>query len=169
MIHRPKLLILDEPFSGFDPVNANLLKREILELRNEGATIIFSTHNMASVEELCDRVSLIHHSEVVLQGDVDDIREQHKKHLFNVATREGALQPNLNMYEIIDNKPCRNGTVSTLRKIRPEITNGKLIQELSRQYELTAFEEILPTMNEIFIETVGESAIVEDKKQTLKS
>ena len=164
VIHRPKLLILDEPFSGFDPVNANLLKREILELRNEGATIIFSTHNLASVEELCDRVSLIHHSKVVLQGDVDDIREQHKKHLFKVATREGALQPNLNMYEIIDSKPCRKGTVSTLRKIRPEITNGELIQELSRQYELTAFEEILPTMNEIFIETVGESAIVEDKK-----
>ena len=82
VMHNPKLLIFDEPFSGFDPVNANLLKQEILEMRDKGATIIFSTHNMGSVEELCDEISLINRSHVVLQGEINNIREQHKKHLF---------------------------------------------------------------------------------------
>lgn len=78
VMHNPKLLIFDEPFSGFDPVNANLLKQEILEMRDKGATIIFSTHNMGSVEELCDEISLINRSHVVLQGEINSIREQHK-------------------------------------------------------------------------------------------
>ena len=90
VIHRPRLLIFDEPFSGFDPVNANLLKNEILELRKEGATIIFSTHNMSSVEEICDEITLINRSHAVLQGKIGEIRESHKKHLFKVSYTQGA-------------------------------------------------------------------------------
>ena len=82
VIHRPQLLIFDEPFSGFDPVNAEQLKREIMQLRNEGSTILFSTHNMASVEEICEKITLINHAHVVLEGNVADIKQQHKKNLF---------------------------------------------------------------------------------------
>lgn len=93
VMHNPKLLIFDEPFSGFDPVNANLLKQEILEMRDKGATIIFSTHNMGSVEELCDEISLINRSHVVLQGEINNIREQHKNISSNRSTtRESAKQ-----------------------------------------------------------------------------
>ena len=97
-MHNPKLLIFDEPFSGFDPVNANLLKQEILEMRDKGATIIFSTHNMGSVEELCDEISLINRSHVVLQGEINNIREQHKKHLFKIEVQQGNLQSNYMKY-----------------------------------------------------------------------
>ena len=84
VIHRPELLIFDEPFSGFDPVNANQLKREILRLKDEGATILFSTHNMASVEEVCERITLINHSRVVLEGDVAEVRRSFSKHLYDI-------------------------------------------------------------------------------------
>ena len=102
VIHRPQLLIFDEPFSGFDPVNAEQLKREIMQLRNEGATILFSTHNMASVEEICEQITLINHSRVVLEGNVADIKQQHKKNLFvvNVAG-DKEVQPHDGLFEVV--------------------------------------------------------------------
>ena len=93
VLHEPRLLIFDEPFSGFDPVNAEQLKQEILHLQQEGATILFSTHNMESVEEVCQRITLINHSRVVLEGDVDDIRQQHKQNIIAVRPGDGQLQP----------------------------------------------------------------------------
>ncbi|WP_273390539.1 ABC transporter ATP-binding protein [Barnesiella viscericola] len=160
VMHNPQLLIFDEPFSGFDPVNANLLKREILEMRDKGATIIFSTHNMGSVEELCDEITLINRSHAVLQGKVDDIRQQHKKHLFQVEVQQGELQSN-DLYEITDSRAISQGHAYTLRKRDPHMSNNELIGLLTQQCQIAGFEEILPTMNEIFIETVGESALEE--------
>ena len=160
VMHNPKLLIFDEPFSGFDPVNANLLKQEILEMRNNGATIIFSTHNMGSVEELCDEITLINRSHAVLQGEVTEIREQHKKHLFKIEVQQGELQSN-DLYEITQVHPIHRGYSYTLRKRDPHMSNNELIALLTQQCQLSGFEEILPTMNEIFIETVGESALEE--------
>ena len=160
VMHNPQLLIFDEPFSGFDPVNANLLKREILEMRDKGATIIFSTHNMGSVEELCDEITLINRSHAVLQGKVDDIRQQHKKHLFQVEVQQGELQSN-DLYEITDSRAISRGHAYTLRKRVPHMSNNELIGLLTQQCQIAGFEEILPTMNEIFIETVGESALEE--------
>lgn len=160
VMHNPKLLIFDEPFSGFDPVNANLLKQEILEMRNNGATIIFSTHNMGSVEELCDEITLINRSHAVLQGEVTEIREQHKKHLFKIEVQQGVLQSN-DLYEITQVQPIHRGYSYTLRKRDPHMSNNELIALLTQQCQLSGFEEILPTMNEIFIETVGESALEE--------
>lgn len=160
VMHNPQLLIFDEPFSGFDPVNANLLKREILEMRDKGATIIFSTHNMASVEELCDEITLINRSHVVLQGEVTEIRQQHKKHLFQVEVQEGELQSS-DLYEIIGEQSLARGHAYTLRKRDTTMSNNELIGLITQHCQIAGFEEILPTMNEIFIETVGESALEE--------
>ena len=167
VMHNPKLLIFDEPFSGFDPVNANLLKQEFLEMRDKGATIIFSTHNMGSVEELCDEISLINRSHVVLQGEINSIREQHKKHLFKIEVQQGSLASN-ELYEILETKERHSGHTYTLRKRDGQMSNNELINLLTQQCQLTGFEEILPTMNEIFIETVGESAL-EEKNNTSQS
>ncbi|HIX45730.1 MAG TPA: ATP-binding cassette domain-containing protein [Candidatus Barnesiella excrementipullorum] len=154
VIHRPRLLIFDEPFSGFDPVNANLLKNEILELRKEGATIIFSTHNMSSVEEICDEITLINRSHAVLQGKIGEIRESHKKHLFKVSYTQGAPLADTPLYDIVE---ITGETTAVVRKRDKATTNNELIHALMQHCELTMFEEILPTMNEIFIETVGET------------
>ena len=135
-------------------------KREILEMRDKGATIIFSTHNMGSVEELCDEITLINRSHAVLQGKVDDIRQQHKKHLFQVEVQQGELQSN-DLYEITDSRAISRGHAYTLRKRDPHMSNNELIGLLTQQCQIAGFEEILPTMNEIFIETVGESALEE--------
>ncbi len=164
VMHSPKLLIFDEPFSGFDPVNANLLKQEILELRDKGSTIIFSTHNMGSVEELCDEISLINRSRVVLQGHIDTIRESHKKHLFKIEMQQGALQSN-DLYEVLETTERHGRTGCILRMRDTRMSNNELITLLTGQCELSGFEEILPTMNEIFIDTVGESALIESENQ----
>ena len=136
VIHRPRLLILDEPFSGFDPINAEMVRQEILRLNQEGTTVILSTHNMESVEMLCQEISLINNGRIVLQGNVQQIRRQHRSNHFRVV------------YEI-------NGQ-SLEQKVekKPEETNNDLLKRLAKKGEITAFEEILPTMNEIFIKTV---------------
>ena len=160
VIHRPQLLIFDEPFSGFDPVNANLLKNEILELRRQGATIIFSTHNMASVEEICDEITLINRSRAVLQGEINEIRQAHKKHLFKVAytsnasTTECTLHSN-DIYHVMEQRQAGCYNTAIVRKSNATTSNNELIQALMRECQLATFEEILPSMNEIFIDTVG--------------
>ena len=136
VIHRPPLLIFDEPFSGFDPVNADQLKREILRLRDEGAAILFSTHNMSSVEEVCQEITLINRSRVVLQGKVSDVRQQFKKNILQVTTADGqefnyTLQAGETMHDAIS--------------------------RLNNEYDLTGFREILPSMHEVFVETVKEN------------
>ena len=155
VIHEPKLLIFDEPFSGFDPVNAEQLKREILELQKKGATILFSTHNMESVEEVCDQISLINHSEVVLEGNVAEIKQRFKKHLYEIRLAGGEqLQPCEEMFSIEETRP--DGT--TIIRLAQGVAIREVIARLNEQYALRGFSELLPTMHEIFIETVKNSS-----------
>ena len=155
VIHRPQLLIFDEPFSGFDPVNAEQLKREIMQLRDEGATILFSTHNMASVEEICEKITLINHSRVVLEGNVTDIKQQHKKNLFvvNVAG-DKPIKTNESLFEIVPSDEHRGALI----KLNAGVTLHDAIAWLNENYTLTGISEQLPSMNEIFIETVQNNA-----------
>lgn len=154
VIHEPKLLIFDEPFSGFDPVNAEQLKREILELQKKGATILFSTHNMESVEEVCEQITLINHSEVVLEGNVADIKQRYKKHLYEITLAgDEELKPCDELYTIEEKRPG-----ATLIRLASGVAIRDVISRLNEQYALNGFRELLPSMHEIFIETVKTSS-----------
>ncbi len=153
VLHQPELLIFDEPFSGFDPVNADLLKREILELRDNGATIIFSTHNMESVEAICDDISLINHSRVVLQGSVSDIQQQFKENIYSALIRTQELK-NSDSFDIIDKKVMGN---QTQVRLKTALESNALLQALISDYEVKAFNEELPSMHEIFVKTVTQN------------
>ena len=154
VLHRPPLLIFDEPFSGFDPVNAELLKREILKLKEEGHTIIFSTHNMASVEEICDHIALINHSKVVLQGAVKDIRSQYKSNLYELTVQSAQPLPESDAFEVVGRQVLDAQTVSyKLRKLT-SISNSEMLSQIGAQAEITQFAECIPSMNDIFIRTV---------------
>ena len=150
ILHDPKLLIFDDPFSGFDPVNAEQLKREILELRDKGATIIFSTHNMGTVEDLCENISLVNKSKIVLQGNVAEIRASHTTNTYLVKTNETLR---VNGFELIEEQH-KNGIFECSIKKAEADTNNSLLQRLMQQTEIISFQEILPSMNDIFIETV---------------
>ena len=155
VLHEPPLLILDEPFSGFDPVNAELLKREILELRDKGHTIIFSTHNMASVEEICDNIALINHSKVVLQGNVEEIRNQYRSGIYEVSGVGSDLLQTCSDFEVIDHH--RAGALDHYQLRKSEaLSNAALIRQLSEHLDIRTFNEKLPTMHEIFLKVVGE-------------
>jgi len=151
ILHNPRLLIFDEPFSGFDPVNTDLMKREILNLRNEGATIIFSTHNMETVEDLCENISLVDNAKIVLQGNVADIRASHATKTFIVRSSSPVLgNEAFNLISQTD----KNGIVESIIKKQTPEGNNALINELMLQTGILSFEELLPSMNDIFIETV---------------
>lgn len=150
ILHKPELLIFDEPFSGFDPVNADLLKREILALRDAGATIIFSTHNMESVEELCENISLINHSKIVLQGNVKEIKAQYATDTFRVKTTD---RVDVAPCETVSQTQDKTGVVTVLRRSN-NLNNNELLTRLMAQSSIVSFEEVLPTMNDIFIRTV---------------
>ncbi len=151
VIHRPPLLIFDEPFSGFDPVNAEQLKVEILALRDQGSTILFSTHNMASVEEVCQQITLLNHAQVVLSGSVDEVKQRHKKNIIAVQTPD-KIEPNPELFSILPPDPMKKQ--DTLIKLDPGVPVRDAINWLNEHYRLTGFTEVLPSMNEIFIETV---------------
>ncbi len=157
VLHRPKLLIFDEPFSGFDPINANILKREILRLRDEGATVIFSTHNMSSVETLCDDITLINNSKNILTGNVEEIRNRLGQNRFKI-TFEGdtnnllaALGDNL-LEHSVDIISDREKAITL--KIAPEISRRELLRTAAEAVDITSFGSALPSMDEIFISTV---------------
>ena len=150
ILHSPKLLIFDEPFSGFDPVNADLMKREILELRNNGATIIFSTHNMGTVEDLCENISLVNQAKIVLQGNVAEIRANHSTKTFLVRSENPITGNN---FELLS-QTQKDGIFETKIKKMNTGSNNLLLKELIQQTEIHTFEELLPGMNDIFIETV---------------
>ena len=153
-VHEPDLLILDEPFSGFDPVNAELLKKEILALRDKGATIIFSTHNMASVEEVCDDIALIHKSHVVLQGQVTQIKEEHRTGCYEVVATEGTLKPVEGVFDVTGSTAQRHVTTYRLAKAAG-VSNADLARAVAEQVEPRSFCEVMPSMNEIFLKIVG--------------
>lgn len=155
VIHDPDLLIFDEPFSGFDPVNAELLKREILALRDRGKTVIFSTHNMQSVEELCDDIALINHSKVVLSGQVSEVREQFGKEIINVILRCSTPLTDEELSAFVVREKKFEGDKQTLRIERNrEQSNRSIIEALPTRCEIQLFEEEIPSMNDIFISTV---------------
>jgi ABC-2 type transport system ATP-binding protein len=153
IVHRPKLLILDEPFTGLDPLNATLIQDEIYELHKQGTTIIFSTHRMEQVEEICDSIVLINKGKNVLEGNVTDIKQSYKENKFKVEY-DGQLPENFNQYcEILKQT---NGT-ATVRLVENQTVNGMLSHLLQHNVGIKSFNEILPTLNEIFIQRVENS------------
>ncbi len=158
ILHNPKLLIFDEPFSGFDPINAQLLKDEILELRKNGATIIFSTHNMASVEELCDRIALINKSKKILDGDIRDIKNSYKQNIYSfVCSYKEDIEFTLrNKFELL-NWEIENRQIHFIVKAEEEINSNQLIEKILPYATVLSFNEILPSMNDIFISKVKET------------
>ena len=160
VLHKPKLLIFDEPFSGFDPVNANLIKDEILALREQGSTIIFSTHRMESVEELCDHIALIHKSNKLIEGKLDDVKKQFRTNSFEV----GILTDNVEglMYDITQKHTVSQTNFKSLNnELKLEINLGNatpnaLLNILIQRGQVTHFVEKIPSVNDIFIQTVSQ-------------
>ncbi|MDE6452923.1 MAG: ATP-binding cassette domain-containing protein [Muribaculaceae bacterium] len=161
VLHRPELLIFDEPFSGFDPINANVLKREILKLRDEGATVIFSTHNMASVEELCDEITLINRSHNILSGPVRELRRQFSDNSYEftftgdaLALRD-ALAATTVSFE--NTEPDRQGQDRAILRLKDAAALPHAIAAANAAVRLEGFRAILPSMDDIFIKTVEAS------------
>lgn len=156
VLHEPKLLILDEPFSGFDPINANLIKNEIINLKKQGATILFSTHNMGSVEELCDNIALINKSQKILDGSVKDIRKQFRTNTYeieftgNMMGFTNALWTGAELLEHESEDRHNKARVKLLGKT----TANELLQSILPAVEINSFNEVVPSMNDIFIATV---------------
>lgn len=155
VLHQPKLLILDEPFSGFDPVNANMIKDQILNLKKNGTTIILSTHRMESVEEMCDYVALINQAKKVLDGKVFDVREQFKKNIFNVTLADVNAE-NFDQFKgqyEIHNYSTENQLVSF--DLKNDSDQNILLNQLMRVGKIRSFDEKIPSMNEVFINAVS--------------
>ena len=161
VLHQPKLLIFDEPFSGFDPINANIIKDEILYLREQGATIIFSTHRMESVEELCDYIALINKSEKILDGKLLDIKRSFKNNLFEVGLKVNTNQKEALLLELKNSflvteanfKSLYDELKLNIHKEENQTTN-ELLQFLNSRAEVTHFVEKIPSMDEIFMKSV---------------
>lgn len=156
ILHKPSFIILDEPFSGFDPINSNLLKEEILQLKKEGATIILSTHNMASVEEICDEIALINHAQKILEGNIHDVKNRFKKNIYAIemsADSSDVTSLLQHPYELIEKQTSPRSTSYTV-KIQDDQPANNLLKMLVEHGNILSFNEILPTMNEIFIEQV---------------
>ncbi len=157
ILHEPELLIFDEPFSGFDPINTNLLKNEITSLRERGATIIFSTHNMGSVEELCDHITLINNARVIISGPVAGIRDQFKLDIYRISFQGDPekLHDILNDdYEVLDMKSSSSEHTARI-KLHRKSTDNALISLLLPHFHITSFTEEIPGMNDIFIDLVN--------------
>lgn len=156
ILHQPKLLIFDEPFSGFDPINTSLLKSEILELKKKGATIIFSTHDMGSVEELCDNITLINKSRTILEGGVHDIKMENRSNMFEIGyTGDPAkVYEKLNGHcQVVDQHEERANHFVKIKADR-SFSGNDMLNLVSSVANITSFNEIIPTMNEIFIKVV---------------
>ncbi|TAF31473.1 MAG: ATP-binding cassette domain-containing protein [Cytophagales bacterium] len=151
VLHEPPLLILDEPFSGFDPVNANLITKEILALRDRGCTIIFSTHRMDTVESLCDYIALINKSRKILEGKKSDIKQQFRSFTYSFVTQQTWHSE---AAEITQTRTNSDGYIETTCKVKNN-QYVPLITEVAQQTELLSFQEKIPTMDEIFINLVG--------------
>ncbi|MDP4267876.1 MAG: ATP-binding cassette domain-containing protein [Bacteroidota bacterium] len=160
ILHEPKLLIFDEPFSGFDPINANLIKEEIIGLKNNGSTIIFSTHNMASVEELCDNIALINKSKKILDGKVYEIKKEYKSNTFSIDCSNS--ENNFNIQEFLDKRfavlsiDVKNDALKIKIKIPTEFNSNDLLKNIIPHVNIISFNEIIPTMNDIFIQRVSQ-------------
>jgi len=162
VMHSPKLLIFDEPFSGFDPINANLIKDEILNLRNEGSSIIFSTHRMESVEEMCDYIALIDKSNKILDGKLKDIKQQFKTNQFEVGLLSSDKDLLLNQIEaqfIVEKSKAIsfNEDFRLLISLKNGETSKELIKFLNNKAQITHFTEVIPSVNDIFLKSVADN------------
>lgn len=156
VLHEPRLIILDEPFSGFDPVNAQLITKEILELKEKGCTIIFSTHRMETVEDLCDHIALINKSEKILEGSKKDVKAKYRSHTFAVD-HKGEFRAN-GTFEVLSQTRVEDDFYKSTLRARPTVTTNQLLTDLIGVTEVHGFIEKMPTMSEIFISLVkGES------------
>ena len=159
VLHEPKLLIFDEPFTGFDPINTNLIKNEILELRKNGSTILFSTHVMSSVEELCDHIALINRGNCILNGPIDEVRARYKpdtyKLLFKGNTNQ--LRSALNHQIDLTEEPGRGELNRFILQLKDGITMREMITRINQTVDIVSFEEMIPSMNDIFIRAVEET------------
>ncbi len=157
VVHKPKLMILDEPFSGFDPVNAELIRKEILELKSQGATIILSTHNMESVEELCDNIALINKSKLVITGGVEEIRRKYgNNHIELVYSGENKLVPEEGLFSVLSDIDDAGRHTAVLSLSGEGNGNQVLAAVLKQNLTVNSFMELLPRMNDIFIKLVTE-------------
>lgn len=154
VMHEPKLIILDEPFSGFDPVNAQLITENILELKDKGCTIIFSTHRMETVESLCDHIALINKSKKILEGPKKQVKDQFRSNTFIVEHNGNHLELSPEKYELTGQKLLEWDSYSSLIKIKDGSKGNELIRTLVDQTEIHSFQEKLPTMADIFISLV---------------
>ena len=159
VLHKPKLLIFDEPFSGFDPINANLIKDEILELRKQGATVIFSTHRMESVEELCEDIALINKSNKILDGKLDNIKAKFKSNTFEIAVNTSNVDHLKNQLNTLYNTstPTFKTLGDNLRlniNLKPTQKSNELLKLLNDNGEVIHFKEVIPSASEIFINSV---------------
>jgi ABC-2 type transport system ATP-binding protein len=151
VLHDPKLIILDEPFSGLDPVNSNIIKEEIFKLAKKGATIIFSTHRMEQVEEICDQIVLVNKGQKILDGSVKEVKQQFKQNLFKIGLDSNTSPGNSNVFEVIK----ENEDHSLIVKIQQGYTpNDVLLHYINQNIPIHSFQEILPSLNEIFIQLV---------------
>ena len=157
VVHKPSLMILDEPFSGFDPVNAELIRKEILRLKDEGATIVLSTHNMESVETLCDNIALINKSKLVISGGVNDIRHRYgNNNIELIYTSDSAIQPVEGLYGILSDVE-NSGRHTAVLNIGEGVTNNDVLSSIiSNGASVNSFKELIPRMNDIFIKLVTE-------------
>ena len=158
VLHKPELLIFDEPFSGFDPINTNLLKEEILRLKEEGATVIFSTHNMSSVEEICDHITLINKSRNILSGKVDDVRRSYGGNTFSVQYKgddKALVERLLGVCEVLENNASSTGYSSLKIHIASNEDIRSVVSLVNEAVEIRQFVEEVPSMNDIFIRAVN--------------
>jgi ABC-2 type transport system ATP-binding protein len=155
VVHEPELIILDEPFSGFDPVNAEIITQEILELNKNGATIIFSTHRMESVEKLCDHIALIHKSRKILDGGVQQIKNSYRNNSYKIEYQSNGTDISLNeeLFELTDQQETAEGKQVTV-KIKDGKTSNDLLAYLIPKVHITQMTEVIPSINEIFIQKV---------------
>jgi len=158
IIHEPELLILDEPFSGFDPVNADIIKNEFLELNKKGTTIIFSSHRMESVEQLCNHIALIHQSKKILEGRVTDIRNQYKNNTYSVVIRSGKSDEEIkNSGFSIKTITHQENVIQLEIQLEEGASINQTLSKLISQFEIISFEEVIPSIHDIFIQNVTQS------------
>lgn len=155
VVHEPELIILDEPFSGFDPINAEMITQEILELNRKGATIIFSTHRMESVEQLCDNIALIHKAHKILDGSVKAIKNSYRNNTYKFEYNQNgtSITPNDELFEILNQQETDEGEQVTL-KIKDQKTSNDVLAYLIPKVHITQMQEVIPSINEIFIQKV---------------
>lgn len=160
VVHKPTLLILDEPLSGFDPVNVQLIRNEILRMRDEGTTIMLSTHNMESVEELCDNIALINKSKLVVTGATDEIRRNYGKNQMEIFYRsvEQISIPEHNLYRVVSDEE-RSGHRRVIVELNKDANNNAVIESLLPHLDIVSINELIPRMNDIFIKLVSNSQL----------